>query len=154
VRDGIRERQWESTDGRSKIAQIDLCWSRVKDVLTELHRGLSGGHLGVNKALNKFWQRYYWLQKRSDVGKWCRQCDTCAVSRGPRTRIRSQMHPYKFGAPFERIAIDVAWPFPQSDQGLQYPLIAVDYLPSGRKPTPVVTILSVTIDRVLIGDWI
>jgi hypothetical protein len=35
----------------------------VKVVLTELHGGPSGGHLGINKALNKVQQGYYWLQQ-------------------------------------------------------------------------------------------
>jgi hypothetical protein len=37
------------------------------------------------------------------------------------------MHQYNVGAPFERISIDVAGPFPQSDHGNRYLLIAMDY---------------------------
>jgi transposase InsO family protein len=37
------------------------------------------------------------------------------------------MQQYNVGAPFERIAIDVAGPFPRSDQGNRYLLIAMDY---------------------------
>jgi hypothetical protein len=37
------------------------------------------------------------------------------------------MHQYNVGAPFERIAIDVAGPFPLSDQGNRYLLIVTDY---------------------------
>jgi hypothetical protein len=37
------------------------------------------------------------------------------------------MHQYKVGAPFKRIAIDVAGPFPRSDQVNRYLLIAMDY---------------------------
>jgi hypothetical protein len=117
VRNGILERNWESDNGRSKIAQIVVHRSTVKDMLTELHDGLSGGHLGVNKTRNKFRQRFYWLQARTDIEKWCKQYDTCAASRGPRTRNRGQMHQYNVEASFERIAIDVAGPFPRSDQG-------------------------------------
>jgi hypothetical protein len=55
------------------------------------------------------------------------ESDTCAASRGPRTRKWGQMHQYNAGAPFERIAIHVAGPFPLSDQGNWYLLIAMDY---------------------------
>jgi hypothetical protein len=79
-------------------------------VLTKLHDGPSGGHLGIDKTLNKVRQRIYWLQARADIEKWCRQFDTCAASRGARTRNRGQMHQYNVGAPFERIAIYVAGP--------------------------------------------
>jgi hypothetical protein len=54
VRSGILERNWEYAKGRFKIAQIVVPRSRGKDVLTELHDGPSGGHLGVNKTLIKF----------------------------------------------------------------------------------------------------
>jgi hypothetical protein len=83
--------------------------------------------LNINKTLNKVQQRFYWLQARSVIEKWCRECDTCAASRGPRTRNRVQMHQYNIGALFKRIAIDVAGPFPPSDQGNRYLLITMDY---------------------------
>jgi hypothetical protein len=34
-------------------------------MLTELHGGLSGGHLGVNKTLSKVRQRDYWLRQEA-----------------------------------------------------------------------------------------
>jgi hypothetical protein len=51
VRDGVLKRLWESVDGRAKTAQIVIPRSKVKEVLTEMHGGPSGGHLGVNKTL-------------------------------------------------------------------------------------------------------
>jgi hypothetical protein len=127
LRNGILERNWESVDGRSTIAQIVIPRSKVKDLLTEVHDGPSGGHLGINKSLNKVGQRFYWLQVRADIEKLCRQCDNCAASRGPRTKNWDQMHQYNVGVPFEWIAIDVAGPFPRRDQGNRYLLIAMDY---------------------------
>jgi hypothetical protein len=133
VRNGILERNWESANGRSKIAQIVVPRSRVKDVLIELHDGPSGGHLVVNKILNKVWHIFYWLQATTDVEKCCKQCNTRAASRGPRTRNRGQMHQYNVGAPFQRIAIDIAGPFPRSDQGNRYLLIAMNYFTKWRE---------------------
>jgi hypothetical protein len=37
------------------------------------------------------------------------------------------MHQYNVGTPFERIAIHIAGPFPESDRGNQYLLVATDY---------------------------
>jgi hypothetical protein len=135
VRNGILERNLESADGRSTIAQIDIPRSKVKDVLTELNNGPSG-HLGINKTLNKVRQRFYWLQTRADTEKWCRQCDTCAASRGQRSRNGGQMHQYNVGAPFERIAIHVAGPSSRSDQRNRYLLIAMGYFTKWPEVTP------------------
>jgi hypothetical protein len=127
VRDGVLERHWESADGKTKTVQTVIPRSKIMEVLAEMHGGPSGGHLGVNKTIDKVRWRYYWLYMRGDVERWCQQCDTCAASRGPRTRSRGVMHQYNVGAPFERIAIDIAGPFPESDRGNRYLLIAMDY---------------------------
>jgi hypothetical protein len=92
---------WESADGRKKMAQVLVSQTKVDEVLTELHSCTSGGHLGPNKTMDRVRQCYYWLRLRDDVGRWCRQCDACAASRGPRTRNRGLMHQYNVGAPFE-----------------------------------------------------
>jgi hypothetical protein len=125
MRDGVLVRRWESTD-RKETNQIVVPHTKVKEVLAEMHGGTSGGHLGTNKTIDKVRQRYYWLHLRDDVERWCQQCDTCVASQGPRTRSHGLMHQY-VGALFERIAIDIAGPFPESDGGNRYLLIAMDY---------------------------
>jgi hypothetical protein len=105
-------------------------WSRVNDVLTKLHGGPSGGHLGFNKTPNTVRQRYYWLQARNDAEKCCQQYNTMTPVQpvaAPRTRNWGQIHQYNIGDPFERTAINVAGTFPWSDQGNRYLLITMDY---------------------------
>jgi hypothetical protein len=70
VRDGMMEWKWQSTDGLSKTAEIVLPESKMKEVLGELHWGLSG-HLRIR------------LHAWGGAEKWCQQCDTCAASWGP-----------------------------------------------------------------------
>ena len=40
---------------------------------------------------------------------------------------RVAMQQYNLGSPFERIAIDVAGPFPESDSGYKYIVLMMDY---------------------------
>jgi hypothetical protein len=82
---------------------------------------------GDSKTLDKVRQRYYWLQAGNNVEKWCRQFNTYAASRGPQQGIRGQIHQYNVGAPFKRMVIDVAGPFPQKHHGNRYLLIVMDY---------------------------
>jgi hypothetical protein len=121
------ERHCESEDGLSKIVQIFLPRRRMNGVLTTLTAGPTGGHMGVNKILKRIRRRYYWLQVRNNVEKWYRQCDTCAASRGPRTRNRGQTHPYNVGAPSERIAIYAEGSLLRSGQGNQNLSIGMEY---------------------------
>jgi hypothetical protein len=67
VRDGILDHHSQSIDGWSKTALIVLPQSRVKEVMGELHAGLSGQYLGVNNTPNEVKEHYYWLYM-SNVG--------------------------------------------------------------------------------------
>jgi len=88
-----------------------------------MHNGKTGAHLGVNKTLDKIRQRFHWVTGFT----LCRQCSICAASHGPQTRSREPMKQYNVGLPFERLAIDVAGPFPQTNRGNKYILVAMDY---------------------------
>jgi hypothetical protein len=123
VRNGILKHHWESADGRSKIAWIILLRNRVSHVLTELHGGPSG-HLGVMKVLSGKGSTGSRKQTmlRSGAGSATPMQPDVASEPGIRAKCISTIL-----APFERIAINVAGPFPWSNQGNQYLLIAMDY---------------------------
>ena len=70
-----------------------------------MHDGTSGGHLGVNKPLDKIRKQFYWLHLRHDIEEWVRTCEICAASKGPQTRSRGKMRQYNVGLPFERIDV-------------------------------------------------
>jgi hypothetical protein len=53
----VLKRHWESAD--EKTAQIVIPFSKVKEVLAEMHGGTSGGHLWANRAINKARQLNY-----------------------------------------------------------------------------------------------
>jgi len=57
LRNGVLVRHWESADGKKKTAGVAIHHSKVKEVLAEMHGGTSGGHLGVNKTIDKVRQR-------------------------------------------------------------------------------------------------
>jgi len=127
VQQGLLHRRWESADGKQVKLQLMVPRNKVAQVLEEIHGGKSGGHLGVNKTINKARERFYWVNYCDDVKAWCRQCDKCAASKGPSTRSRGSMKQYNVGLPFERMAIDVAGPFPETERGNKYILVATDY---------------------------
>ncbi|XP_063215566.1 retrovirus-related Pol polyprotein from transposon 412 isoform X1 [Bacillus rossius redtenbacheri] len=125
--DGLLMRAWESPNGKVVKMQLLLPKSLVAEVLKEIHDGTSGGHLGVNKTLGKTRLHYYWLKCRQDVEAWCRKCETCSARKRPQHCSRGKMQAYNVGAPFERIAIDIAGPFPKTKDGNRYILVVMDY---------------------------
>lgn len=127
LQDGILYRKWEKPNGREFHLQLVVPRERIKDVLREVHDGVTGGHLGVKRTLTKLRERFYWLNCRADVQDWCRKCTTCAAVKGPPTRSRGHLQLYNVGAPWERIAVDVAGPFPVTESGNKYFMVVMDY---------------------------
>ena len=152
LKDGVLHRRWESADGQSHRLQLILPRKRIPEVLEELHSSASGGHFGVNKTLGKVRERFYWVNCRDDVEEWCRRCDDCAARKGPKTRSRGRMQQYNVGAPFERIAVDVMGPLPESSKGNRYLLVAMDYFTKWPEVIPVRNQEATTIAEALVEN--
>ncbi|UYV73470.1 K02A2.6-like [Cordylochernes scorpioides] len=154
VESGLLKRVWESADGRSTKMQLVVPEVKIPCVLREVHSGASGSHFGVTKTLRKVRERFYWVYCREDVENWCRRCTTCAASKGPQTRSRGKMREYNVGAPFERIAIDVAGPFPVTEDGNKYLLVAMDYFTKWPEVYAIPNQEAATVARVLVDNLI
>ena len=118
---------------------------------------MSGGHFGVNKTLSKVRERFYWISSRQDVEAWCRKCKTYAATKGPETRSRGQLKQYNVGAPFERIAIDIAGQFPVTKDGMdgnKYILVAMDYFSKWPEAYAIRNQEAVTVTQVLVDNLI
>ena len=127
IKDGCLYRKWESEDGKSHRNLIVVPDSKIRDVLSEFHDGPSGGHLGIAKTAEKVKQRFYWVGCQKSIADWIANCERCIRAKGPTRKSRGYMQQYNSGAPFERIAMDVAGPFPTSDSGNRYVLVVMDY---------------------------
>ncbi|CAK1599594.1 unnamed protein product [Parnassius mnemosyne] len=101
--------------------------AKVPDVLQLYRNVCSGGHLGIKRTLLKIQERFYWVHCRDDFEDWCRKCTSCANLKRPQTRSRGALKLYNVGSPWERIALDVAGPFPESESGNKYFMVVVDY---------------------------
>lgn len=78
ISDGVLCRRFESPDGSSSVTQIIIPAALREEILTDLHEGTLGGHLGVDKTLAHLKERYYWPGHYNDVRDWCQNCGTCA----------------------------------------------------------------------------
>ena len=64
------------------------------------------------------------------------------------------MQIYNVGVPFERIAIDIAGPFPVSDYGNRYILVVADYFSKWPEVFPIPNQEACTVAEEIVLNWI
>ena len=127
VRDDLVVRRFEVLGTDIVWWQAILPLSERRTVLRYAHDIKSSGHLGVRKTLNKLRQRYFWPGMRNDVSIYVAGCDKCRRRKGQIPSKHAPMQVLRSGFPMERIAVDIAGPFPVSNKGNKYILVVQDY---------------------------
>jgi len=127
LEEGVLQRRWVDTGKGEDRWVVVVPRARRKELLQEMHEGNTSGHAGVKRTLCRLRQRVYWIGLRQDVQDWCRACRVCAAKRGPARKTRAPLQLYQAGAPMERIAVDIAGPFPRTRKGNRFLCVAMDY---------------------------
>ena len=82
-------------------------FSLQAEFLEEAHAGVSGGHLERRKTL----RRLCWVGMGQGVEEWCcKLYHVGVVEKESERRTRAALRWYQFGAPWERMALDIAGP--------------------------------------------
>ncbi|KAK3882385.1 hypothetical protein Pcinc_013251 [Petrolisthes cinctipes] len=125
---GLLSKHWMSTGGSSTGMWLVVVPRALRaELLQEVHAGLTSGHQGVKKTLSRLRRCFYWIGMRKDVEEWCRACDVCSAKKGPAKRMRAPLQLYQVGAPMERVAVDIAGPFPLTSRGNRFICVVMDY---------------------------
>ena len=124
---GVLHRRWESDSGDVVQWKIILPEEYRKHVVTELHGGHAGGHLGTKKTIAKVRLRYHWPKMDADVRSIIRMCNTCASKKSPSRTRRAPLQQRSVGMPMERVALDIVGPLPETERGNKYLLVVGDY---------------------------
>ena len=152
IRNGILFRRWESDSGSVGVYQLVVPKSQRKDILRELHEGVVGGHLGEVKVLGKLKERFYWPGHATDVKNWCRTCSACAQRKTPAPKKRAQLQSVHVGSPMQIVATDILGPFPKSENGNSYILVATDYFTRWAEAYPIANQEAVTVAQKLTDE--
>lgn len=116
----------QNSDAANKV-QVVLPKCLVPKVLAMLHNVVTGGHLGVQKLQGKVKDRFYWPGWFADVRRWCSECSECGSRKLPVRTPQAPMCPSVMSHPYERVALDILGPLPETVDKIRYVLVVGDY---------------------------
>ncbi|KAJ8332586.1 hypothetical protein SKAU_G00423750 [Synaphobranchus kaupii] len=120
-------RRWQAPGRGSDILQLLVPRALRPDVLRLVHGSVGAGHFGNNKTLHRLRGKFHWPGCRHDVELHVHCCDSCTAQKGPSQCSRAPLQQHLVGAPMERVGVDILGPFPVTDSGNRYILVAMDY---------------------------
>ncbi|KAJ8349026.1 hypothetical protein SKAU_G00276150 [Synaphobranchus kaupii] len=126
-RDGLLYRRWQAPGRGSDILKLLVPRALHPDVLRLVHGSVGAGHFGNNKTLHRLRGKFHWPGCRHDVELHVHCCDSCTGQKGPNQCSRAPLQQHLVGDPMERVGVDVLGPFPVTDSGNRYILVAMDY---------------------------
>uniref|UniRef100_A0A3Q3NHK6 Gypsy retrotransposon integrase-like protein 1 n=1 Tax=Mastacembelus armatus TaxID=205130 RepID=A0A3Q3NHK6_9TELE len=127
LHDGVVYRRWRAPGGGSDRLQLLVPRALRPEVLRWVHGAAGAGHFGNGKTVRRLRQRFYWPGCLQDVEIHVHCCDVCTAQKGPGQRSRAPLQQYLVGAPMERVGVDILGPFPVTDAGNRFVLVAMDY---------------------------
>lgn len=124
-------------------------------VLWHLHDSPTGGHQGISRTQKRAKLcPFYWPNMNLNVKDYVHTYDICEERKQPPRRNRQKMKSYVMGARFERLASDIAGPFPVTDRGNQYILIIEDYFTKFTEVYPLTDMNAENVVNVFLRGWI
>ena len=151
---GILCRTFVGNETGRSYEQIIVPQPLRREIADELHRGLTGGHLGHRRAKLLLQKRCFWPGWATDVYLAKKRCLQCARHQKPNPRKQGQLQPMLTGEPWERLGVDVTGPHPTSSKGNKYVLTVIDHFtkwvelfPMRNQEAP--TVARILMDRVI-----
>jgi hypothetical protein len=95
----------------NRVAIPDNLGIRI-DVLVEHHDSLMGGHMGIDKTMEKIVRLFWWPNMHVDIENHVRTCHACQVSKHRNWKPQGHTHDLKPAtSPWEVVHVDFAGPF-------------------------------------------
>ena len=153
IHEGVMCIQW--IDHAKIRLRICIPESLREDVMWHLHDAPTSGHMGIRRTLLRAVDSsYYWPGMKQYVRDYVRSCDICEERKNPGRKKRNYMESYVAGGRFERVAADIAGPFPKTANENVYILVISDYFTKFSEMYPIPNMEAKTIASVFFRGWI
>lgn len=103
-------------------AQIITNPTEINNLIKENHNTLLGGHMGINKLIQKIRRNYYWPNMKKSITNYVKNCTQCKQNKHSITNkevLQKTTTPLK---PFDLISVDTVGPLTRSQSGNRYAL--------------------------------
>jgi hypothetical protein len=112
-----------------------------KDLLTKIHAGACGGHIGARVLTAKvFTQGFYWPSIIDDAAKLLKTCQACQKF-SPNTQVPSQPTQLITPSwPLQRWGIDIVGPLTIAQGNYKFAVVPVEYFTKWIEAKPLVNI--------------
>lgn len=101
----------------------------IPTILKENHDGTASGHNGIVKMYARIKQRYQWPNMKADITNYVKACKQCEVNKTVRKKIKAPMIITTTSThAFERVALDIVGPLPETKNKNKYILTLQDDL--------------------------
>ena len=105
-------------------------------ILREFHDTPLGGHLGVKRTLERIKLNHSWSGMRQDVEKYISRCEKCQKNKLTRRTKAPMVITDTPTEPFEKCALDIVGPLPETSRRNKYILTFQDLLTKFSKAIP------------------
>lgn len=96
-----------------------------RELINEAHSIPISGHLGYKKIMDKLQHKYYWKNMCVDIIRFINSCEICQQKNRPIKR-QGYLKPIVATYPFEIVSTDVIGPYPSSNNGNRFIVVALD----------------------------
>lgn len=154
LQDNLLYRKWYEVGCKSPTLQLIIPRSLQASIFEQVHSSRCTGHLGVKRTIARLRRRFYWIHYKQVIADFCKQCVVCQKRNSPTKRHKAPMKQHLSGAPFERIALDILGPLPESYRGNKYILVVSDYFTKWVESYGIPNQEAITVTEVLVREFI
>ena len=109
------------------------------------------GHPGISKTISRVKDRFYWPGLTKFVKLFCKNCHMCAINKDNPAPNNAPLLPIETDMlePFQKVALDILGPLPESENGSKYLLVLQDYFTKWPE-----AIALKSVDSNIVIDWL